>query len=114
MEWLVELRHKDLTLMDLSTKVVTRTHKHTTLSVCCLANLEIPDNDFRVYKWRLKITRVSPFSQVFVGICQEDLAREHSLIMWPWDQIGHGHYCVSSDGYVFSSCDPTVNYASSD
>lgn len=29
---------------------------------------------------------------------------------WNWNQIGHGHYCLKSDGYVYSHSDSNINY----
>lgn len=30
-----------------------------------------------------------------------------------WELLGHGHYCVTTNGFIFSHSDPAINHTKS-
>jgi hypothetical protein len=44
-----------------------------------------------------------------IGMCQIRQAQSHQFEGWIWSNIGHGHYCVDSNGFVFSHSDASAN-----
>jgi hypothetical protein len=44
-----------------------------------------------------------------VGMCRIGLAESSQFQEYDWEGVGHGHYCVKSNGLVISHSDGKVN-----
>lgn len=105
--WSPRLKHNSI---DLSGANATRTanffiNRYGYTTICSLADCIL--NDGRKYSWKVRINSIGKW--VYIGICQIKQAEKHSFLGWNWGHIGHGHYCVSSSGLVFSHSDENVN-----
>lgn len=78
------------------------------LAIGGLACETIETNEHGKYKWTLRVSKLR--KAIFVGICQIKQAQQHHFGIYNWGDIGHGHYCIDSEGWVFSHCDDKVNY----
>jgi hypothetical protein len=43
-------------------------------------------------------------------MCRIGHAQTHNFQKWDWKSIGHGHYCIFSDGFTYSHSDAEANY----
>lgn len=76
--------------------------------LCCLGNTAITDTGKELYRWFIRIQAMK-YATV-VGICQIKQVQRHKFKTWGWYEIGHGHYCVRSDGTAISHSDNCINY----
>lgn len=58
-------------------------------------------------KWTVHVNVLK--SGMYIGICQIQKAIQHRFKHWGWWNIGHGHYCIVSNGSVYSHSDVNVN-----
>jgi hypothetical protein len=75
-------------------------------NVCCLGG-EMGDSDGGLRRWSVRIAKMQQW--MVIGMCQIRQAQSHKFEGWNWSNIGHGHYCVTSHGYVFSHSDASAN-----
>jgi hypothetical protein len=74
--------------------------------VCCLGG-EMGDSDGGLRRWSVRFAKMQ--SGMGIGMCQIRQAQSHKLEGWNLSNIEHGHYCVDSNGYVFSHSDASAN-----
>jgi hypothetical protein len=74
--------------------------------VCCLNNNSL--SDIKPQKWSVRILKLRNY--MYLGICLLKSVESHNFRMWPWRDIGHGHYCVCSDGYAYSHSNSDINF----
>jgi hypothetical protein len=65
------------------------------------------DSDGGLCRWSVRIAK-RQFGMA-IGMCQIRQAQSHQFEEWDWSNIGHGHYCVASNGGVFSHSDASAN-----
>lgn len=54
--------------------------------------------------------RINLFTRwIYIGICQIRQTQSHQFESSDWWNIGHGHYCIGADGYVFSHNNANAN-----
>lgn len=58
-------------------------------------------------RWTFHIKRHKSWS--FVGICHQDAAARSNFIDSDWNHIGHGHYAIAENGFVYSHYEPEQN-----
>lgn len=76
-------------------------------SVCCLGNKIMSDDDEGLSEWSIKIDSLEYW--MCVGICDVQRAGGNKFEEAVWRETGHGHYCVSTSGEIFSHSDQNVN-----
>jgi hypothetical protein len=74
--------------------------------VCCLGG-EMGDSDGGLRRWSVRIAKMQ--YGMAIGMCQIRQAQSHQFERWSWRNIGHGHYCVDSNGFVYSHSDASAN-----
>lgn len=108
--WSARLKNSAI---EVNGSVITRTtsygfNRYGFTGICGLADSFIKDIKNRgKYKWAMKINRMQRWA--YVGLCQIEQVQSHSFAEWNRWKIGNGHYCVCSDGLVFSNSDSDVN-----
>jgi hypothetical protein len=65
------------------------------------------DSDGGLRRWSVRIAKMQ--YGMYIGMCQIRQAQSHKFEEWNWRNIGHGHYCVTSHGYVYSHSDASAN-----
>lgn len=58
-------------------------------------------------RWAVQVNALSRW--MAIGICQTRQAQRHQFEDWSWEERGHGHYCICSDGKVYSHSDSNTN-----
>lgn len=72
--------------------------------VCCLANGAFEGEQ---HKWAIRVSAMKRW--IIIGICQIEKAEENQFEERGFKESMHGHYCVVSNGFVFSHSDAEVN-----
>lgn len=75
--------------------------------ICALTDSSFSESSDGKHKWAVRINAHNKW--INIGICQTRLAQEHQFEEWDLMNIGHGHYCVVSNGFVLSHSDASVN-----
>jgi hypothetical protein len=103
--WSASQRHSHIAINGGS---ISRTSKRdgNYWDVCCLGG-EMGDSDGGLRRWSVRIAKMQ-YGMV-IGMCQIRQAQSHKFEEWNWRNIGHGHYCVTSHGYVYSHSDASAN-----
>lgn len=57
--------------------------------------------------WSFAVTSVKNY--LFAGICLKSSVTEHGFTMWPWNELGFGHYMLGSECEVYSQSDFDIN-----
>jgi hypothetical protein len=106
--WSASQRHSDIAINggSISRTAVTKSSDGFYYTVCCLGG-EMGDSDDGLCRWSVRIAKMQQL--MTIGMCQIRQAQSHKFEEWNWNNIGHGHYCVSSDGSVYSHSDAPAN-----
>jgi hypothetical protein len=108
--WSAPQRHSDIAINggSISRTAITNRDSHDNYwPVCCLGG-EMGDSDGGLRRWSVRIAKMH--FGMGIGMCQIRQAQSHKFEMWNWRNIGHGHYCVASHGYVYSHSDASANF----
>lgn len=80
-------------------------NRYVDYPICGIANSQTNNNG--ISKWAVRINRFR--RKMYIGICQIRQAQQHQFEQWGWANIGYGHYCIGSNGWVYSHTDLKVN-----
>lgn len=105
-KWQPRLKHSDINIKgNTITCMINGRNGYGRWGICSLTDPIL--NEKGIHKWSVQINKLK--EGMYLGMCQIRQACSHRFEYWGWQGIGHGHYCVSSKGYIYTHIDDELN-----